>query len=178
MLVRVGIVGSWWLMDDAIHALFASEAKRFLRACGGFVNLRIWARAQGPPIGAGSAGQGRSGGVLGRTFCKFAEGGPHTGPDDPGGRNPENLPKVSRMRRQKGNLANWHGFSGGQQAARRRRRAREMQICTSEIAAVNPPMGGICRGGHRSANLRNGVQAHCRQGGRAKLRILVQMASG
>jgi len=24
----VGIVGSWWLMDDAIHALFASEAKR------------------------------------------------------------------------------------------------------------------------------------------------------
>ena len=61
------------------------------------------------------------------------------------------------MRRQKGNLANWHGFSGGQQAARRRRRAREMQICTSEIAAVNPPMGGICRGGHRSANLRNGV---------------------
>ena len=59
VLVRVGIVGSWWLMDDAIHALFASEAKRFLRACGGFVNLRIWARAQGPPIGAGSL-QGRS----------------------------------------------------------------------------------------------------------------------
>ena len=28
VLVRVGIVGSWWLMDDAIHALFASEAKR------------------------------------------------------------------------------------------------------------------------------------------------------
>ena len=59
VLVRVGIVGSWWLMDDAIHALFASEAKRFLRACGGFVNLRIWTRAQGPPIGAGSL-QGRS----------------------------------------------------------------------------------------------------------------------
>ena len=55
----IGIVGSWWLMDDVIHALFASEAKRFLRACGGFVNLRIWARAQGPPIGAGSL-QGRS----------------------------------------------------------------------------------------------------------------------
>jgi hypothetical protein len=73
----VGIVGSWWLMDDAIHALFANEAKRFLRACGGFVNLRIWARAQGPPIGAGSAGQWRSGGVPGRTFCKFAEGGQH-----------------------------------------------------------------------------------------------------
>ena len=31
VLVRVGIVGSWWLMDDAIHALFASEAKRFMR---------------------------------------------------------------------------------------------------------------------------------------------------
>ena len=76
-----------------------------------------------------------------------------------------NLPKVSRLRRQKGNLANWHGFSGGQQAARRRRRAREMQICTSEIAAVNPPMGGICRGGHRSAKLHNGVLP----GGRRKI---------
>ena len=73
----IGIVGSWGLMDDVIHALFASEDKRFLRACGGFVNLRIWARAQGPPIGAGSAVQWSSGGVLGRTFCKFAEGGPH-----------------------------------------------------------------------------------------------------
>ena len=71
----VGIVGSWWVGDDVIHALFASEAKRFLRASGGFVNLRIWAGVQAPPIGAGSAGQWRSGGVLGRTFCKFAEGG-------------------------------------------------------------------------------------------------------
>lgn len=26
----VGIVGSWWLIDDAIHALFASEAKRLM----------------------------------------------------------------------------------------------------------------------------------------------------
>ena len=54
-------------MDDAIHALFANEAKRFLRDCCGIVNLRIRARAQAPPIGAGSAGQWRSGGVLGRS---------------------------------------------------------------------------------------------------------------
>ena len=46
-------------MDDAIHALFAREAKRFLRACDGFVNVRIWGGAQAPPIGAGSL-QGRS----------------------------------------------------------------------------------------------------------------------
>ena len=38
------------------------------------------------------AGWWRSGGVLGRTFCKFAEGGRYTGPDDPGGRNSANLP--------------------------------------------------------------------------------------
>lgn len=81
------------------------------------------------------------------------------------------------MRRQKGNLANWHGFGGGQLSIALVV-PPEMQICTSEIAAVNPPMGGICRAGHRSANLRNGVQAHCRQGGCAKLRILVQMGSG
>lgn len=41
----------------------------------------------------------------------------------------------------------------------------EMQICTSEIAAVNPPTGGICRGGHRSAKLHNGVLP----GGRRKI---------
>ena len=70
-----------------------------------------------------------------------------------------------------------HGF-GGRQLPIALVVPPEMQICTSEIAAVNPPMGGICRGGHRSANLRNGVQARCRLGGCAKLRILVQMASG
>ena len=52
----VGIVGSWWLIDDAIHALFASAAKRFMRDCCGFVNLRIWGGVLAPPIGAGSAG--------------------------------------------------------------------------------------------------------------------------
>ena len=81
------------------------------------------------------------------------------------------------MRRQKGNLANWHGFGGGQ-LPMALVAPPEMQICTSEIAAVNPPMGGICRDGHRSANLRNGVQAHCRQGGCAKLRILALLLSG
>ena len=96
---------------------------------------------------------------------------------DSGGRKPANLPKVSRLRRQKGNLANWHGFGGGQ-LPMALVVPPEMQICTSEIAAVNPPMGGICRDGHRSAKLHNGVQAPCRLGGCATLRILVQMASG
>ena len=45
------------------------------------------------------------------------------------------------MRRQKGNLANWHGFGGGQ-LPMALVVSPEMQICTSEIAAVNPPMGG------------------------------------
>jgi len=39
--VRVGIVGSSWVGDDVIHALFAIEVKFVLRASGGFVNLRI-----------------------------------------------------------------------------------------------------------------------------------------
>jgi len=55
---------------------------------------------------------------------------------DSGGRKPANLPKVSRLRRQKGNLANWHGFGGGQ-LLMALVVPPEMQICTS---ALTPPL--------------------------------------
>ena len=57
----VGIVGSWWVGDDVIHALFGTEAKRFLAALGRFVMLRIQDKTPGPPIGDGIAEMSRWG---------------------------------------------------------------------------------------------------------------------
>ena len=54
----------------------------------------------------------------------------------------------------------------------------EMQICTSEIAAVNPPMGGFVEVGTDQQICITVCCRRCRLGGCAKLRILDLLASG
>ena len=57
----VCIVGSWWVGDDVIHALFGTEAKLFLATLDRFVILRIQDKTPGPPIGDGIAEMSRWG---------------------------------------------------------------------------------------------------------------------
>jgi hypothetical protein len=69
---RVCIVGSWWLIDDAIHALFAIEAKRFMTYgmhLGWSAEMRLRQLTQA----LWQDGDGQLA-LIGSTFGKFTEG--------------------------------------------------------------------------------------------------------